>query len=457
MSRRIRLFCERRTEAPKDPPPPLKQQAPRVQETKVDKLSQLAHRGVPLIPWGLSAFAAIIGGGVIVYRYSKGTSVTGSSTSSSLHAHLYENDDVRKIDRSELKNNLKKHLQEAPDGTFTVLTGPSCSGKTYLLHEAVAELANENVPGIICVAALGQEPIAHELARALDLTDVLKPRYLSLQSFLAALRNDLSSNPLVAFRQIFLALPKFARKFAAREQKDERCTTIVIDNVDQLVSRYQPDGDVGLKQLLWLEEKARAFADMHNIRIIFVDSSGAALEMFNKNPSFNTKMRVFFLDDVADDKAKEYLTKNLKDSNVPVEKAFSELTGGRVGLMRNLVQMARDEDTLDSQPRSYEDVRSKFLNLHGKSGLHSLDLLRCPAKDEPSKRVFQRYIILSLFRNNNGQSVYDMDTGLPYDEAKEAIDELIRHQVVRYKGRTTLALHNQAVVTAISQLDWIRK
>ena len=324
-----------------------------------------------------------------------------------------------------------------------------------MIHSAITELAKENVPGIVCVSSFDDLP--GHLARALGLNNkaVLDPKYLSLQepakitSYRRPLFSPLSSNMLVALKQILHVLPDFAQRFAVKGQSRSRVTTIVIDDAHYLAEDRAVYRDVGKQMLLLLEEKAKEFADKYNIRLIFVDSSRIVLKVLNQS-SAKTKMKVVFFEDVAKDKAITYLKENLKNTNVPAEKAFAELTGGRISLLNNLVEMAHEE----CNGLSYEEIRSRFIKTHG---IHCVWVWSPPRADGTPKTKFKHEVIRSLHRKKNRVELYDIPCSLPFKEMEEAIDEMVKKKLIRFVDKGTIAPLNQAVETALMELDWVKR
>ena len=404
------------------------------------------------------AFTAFLGGSAYAYKYSARKRVQEKFNST----FSYPRDHSARfrtgaIDRTEEKEKLKNLLKEAPDGTFTVLSGTDYSGKTILIHSAITELAKENVPGIVCVSCCGDD-LPSNLAGALDLNNkaFLDHKYLSLQEP-AKVPNygPLSSNRLVALKQILHVLPDFAQRFAVKGQSRSRVTTIVIDDAHYLVNNSSRYRGVGTQMLLLLEEKAKEFADKYNIRLIFVDSSGVVLKVLNQS-SAKTKMKVVFFEDVAKDKAITYLKENLKNTNVPAEKAFAELTGGRISLLKNLIKMANEE----CNGLSYEEIRSKFIGrerYRTEGNPHYISAWFPPSPYDTPKTKFQQEVIRSLYRNKYRVELYDIPCSLPFREMEEAIDEMVEKRLIRFVGKGTIAPLNQATETAITELDWVKR
>ena len=331
------------------------------------------------------------------------------------------------IDRSKEKDWLKTVLTSRLDEYFLLFTGPPCSGKTSLMHEAVTELAKKhNVPGIICVTATREEPIAETIGRALGLS---KSKCLTLKQVLENVSPE--SGPTLDPLHIFSeCLP---------------VTNIVIDNANALLPETEKEEDRFRDLMRAVQRHATS------VRLIFIDSTGKAKDVMGRFYECRD-MKTIYSEDVSELEAKAFLKRNLENTNVSPEKAFFELTGCRLGLLRKLVEMAHGKDELDrSKLPSYEEVRKKFLDCHGRPDLFASGILHSPGERETSEQKWKRNIISSLLRNERTigrESLWS-------DGCVKAIQELQKNNVIQEVGWWKFAFYSPAVMTAAEELCWI--
>ena len=229
---------------------------------------------------------------------------------------------------------------------------------------------------------------------------------------------------------------------------ERRLLTIVIDEVSMLLPVGKKPSYSDAEELFQLQLMAKSLADNRAVKMVFVDSSGPALELMLSERD-ESRMELVIVEDVWN--AQNFLIKCLKGTMINPEYAFRHLTGSRLELILHLTKLALNQN-LQGHYWSQEEVIEAFLCEKGFAPLHAAGLNRPPSPHDEKKVAFMWYILRKLVKVSESQCLWELleEYFLPSDDVQAIFSQLLKADVICLVSAYTYCLHSQAVKTAIT-------
>ena len=361
-----------------------------------------------------------------------------------------------RLNRTKERAVVQEAILNADKGFYYVITGPHGCGKSFLVQETVLELMTNStpVPGLLYLEAQGRYPIAGVIG---DVLVENENTWLATIRQIARVTNlySLPDDPMQGMEKICLKLKQLGKKF---KKEYGRPIVIVVDDVNELVQFEDHGVQFKLLDTMHLDDLqkcARHLANSGSVQFMFIDSAGVALERLRQRTGARTRMSEIRIPDVSKEQAKDFLQQGLGKTNMSVDKIYEQLTGGRLILLRKVIDLVVREKL-----KTFEDLyhiiiaETKFGSLQP-CGLN----VEKSTSDEGSKEDLMRSTIITEMLKNGGQlATKDMNklvkvgTSLTW---KEVIDLMVKKDILMFvdKGEV-MKFHSVAVETAFKELGY---
>ena len=369
-----------------------------------------------------------------------------------------------RLNRTKERAVVQEAILNADKGFYYVITGPHGCGKSFLVQETVLELMTNStpVPGLLYLHAQGRYPIAGVIRDVLvenGNTWVTAIQQIARRFYTIPKLYSLPDDPVEGMEKICLKLNQLGGRF---QEEYGRPLVIVVDDVNKLVQFEDHHGQFKLldsMHLDYLQDCARHLANSGSVQFMFIDSAGVALRRLQQRTGARTRMSEIRIPDVSKEQAKDFLQQGLCKTNMSVDKIYEQLTGGRLILLRYVIQLVDLK-----RVKTFEDLYRIIIGEMTWGSLQpcGLNVEKSKADKGSKEDLMRSTVIIEMFKNGGQLATKDMNTLVRADTPvtwEEIIDVMVKKDilVVVDEGKVVgkvVKFHSVAIETAFKELGY---